>query len=70
MKIIAETHEVAGWVKNLSNGNVEAHVQGRPQNVERVIEWSRRGPQGAKVLDLLISEADVRQDFKKFFILR
>lgn len=40
---------VAGWVRNLSDGTVEAVVEGDPARVDQVIEWCHRGPRGAAV---------------------
>lgn len=40
---------VAGWVRNRSDGTVEALVQGEPDAVARLREWCRRGPAAARV---------------------
>ncbi len=40
---------VAGWVRNCSDGTVEAAVQGEPAAVDAIVRWARRGPQGAQV---------------------
>lgn len=40
---------VGGWIRNLSDGRVEAHVEGDPGNVERMLAWLERGPSGARV---------------------
>lgn len=40
---------LAGWVRNRSDGSVEALVAGSQQNVEALIEWARRGPPAARV---------------------
>lgn len=40
---------VAGWVRNLSDGTVEAAFEGPPAAVERVVEWCQSGPSGARV---------------------
>ena len=40
---------VAGWVRNLSDGRVEAVLEGPPAAVERVVVWCRAGPRGARV---------------------
>jgi ADP-ribose pyrophosphatase len=35
---------VKGWVRNRSDGTVEAHVQGPPESVQRYAEWCEQGP--------------------------
>jgi acylphosphatase len=46
---VAGRQGVAGWVRNLPDGRVEAVFEGAPENVERLVEWSRRGPAEAEV---------------------
>ena len=48
---------VRGWVRNRSQGDVEALVQGAPDAVEAIIEWARRGPSLAIVRNVQINEA-------------
>jgi acylphosphatase len=50
---------VIGWVRNRFDGSVEALVQGEPPATERVIDWCRRGPPGARVTDVEINEVPV-----------
>lgn len=40
---------VAGWVRNLADGRVEAWVQGPPQAVEAMLSWLAEGPPHARV---------------------
>jgi acylphosphatase len=44
-----------GWVRNLSNGQVEIVAQGNPQDVHALITWARSGPPMAQVDDVDIS---------------
>jgi acylphosphatase len=47
---------VAGWVRNLPDGRVEAVFEGPPGAVERLVTWARRGPRGAVVTDVTARE--------------
>ena len=40
---------VAGWVRNRSDGTVEAVVQGEPADVDAMVRWAQRGPELAQV---------------------
>lgn len=40
---------VAGWVRNRSDGRVEAVLEGPDAAVERVVAWCHRGPRRARV---------------------
>jgi acylphosphatase len=45
----AERHGVAGWVRNVPDGSVEAVFEGEAPAVERLVELARQGPRGAEV---------------------
>ena len=45
----AERLEVCGWVRNRSDGAVEAMVQGEAEAVDALLTWTHRGPPFAKV---------------------
>lgn len=43
---------LAGWVRNNTDGSVEAVFEGERDRVESMVEWCRRGPSGAHVKDV------------------
>lgn len=45
----AERAGVAGWVRNTSDGRVEAVFEGDQDAVERLVTWCRKGPDSADV---------------------
>ncbi len=45
----AKKLEVQGWVKNLSDGRVEAVFEGRRAAVQRLVSWCYSGPPHAEV---------------------
>ena len=52
----AERLGVTGWVRNRRDGTVEAVVDGPPDAVEGMLAWARRGPRGASVTDVQVTE--------------
>jgi len=49
MRRKAQNLAVTGWVRNRSDGSVEAVVQGEPADVDAIVCWARRGPERAQV---------------------
>ena len=45
----AHQRGVAGWVANRPDGTVEAVFEGEPHAVERLVDFCRDGPSGARV---------------------
>lgn len=43
---------VNGWVKNLSDGRVEAVFEGSQETIEKMIKWCNKGPTSAVVKDV------------------
>ena len=46
---VAEEHGVAGWVRNLPDGRVEAVFEGLPEAVDALVAWCHEGPPRARV---------------------
>jgi len=47
---------VAGWVRNLPDGTVEAEFEGDETAVPPMLEWLRHGPAGARVDGVTVTE--------------
>lgn len=48
--------DVNGWVRNRSDGSVEAVVQGDSTAVGALVGWARHGPRNARVSDLKVED--------------
>lgn len=46
-----------GWVRNRSDGSVEALVQGAADAVQTLIAWAHQGPEAARVERVQVSPA-------------
>ncbi len=56
-KAEAQKRGVTGWVKNLSDGRVEAIFEGGEREVAEMVQWCHSGPPGA-----VVTEVEVRQE--------
>ena len=54
----AQFEHVAGWVRNRSDGSVEAVFEGAADAVARMVSWSRMGPPRAGVTSLDVFEEE------------
>jgi len=59
---------VSGWVRNLADGRVEAVFEGNEQNVEQMVNWTRKGPIWAKIDDFSVVWEDYSGEFTAFEI--
>ena len=51
---------LAGWVRNRSDGSVEALARGSPHALEALAAWARRGPPAARVTEVRVEPAAER----------
>ncbi|HEY7777986.1 MAG TPA: acylphosphatase [Nitrososphaeraceae archaeon] len=69
MQQVAKKNSVFGWVRNLTDGRVEALVEGNKKDVDKVVEWSKKGPENARVDDLKITYLQYEGKLVDFVIL-
>ncbi|MFA4936579.1 MAG: acylphosphatase [Candidatus Methanoperedens sp.] len=66
----AEELGITGWVRNLADGRVEAIFEGDKENVEKIVEWCRKGPEYARVSDVGVIPEQYRGEFSGFLLRR
>ena len=54
----AQAAGVAGWVRNLRDGTVEAVFEGPDDAVDTAVRWLHDGPPGARVDHVEVREED------------
>ena len=57
---------INGWVRNLTDGRVEAVLQGDKEIIHRVLKFLRRGPFFAKVSDIVVDWEEQEETFTEF----
>ncbi|HUE47186.1 MAG TPA: acylphosphatase [Aestuariivirgaceae bacterium] len=68
MRSQARSLGLTGWVRNRSDGTVEATISGDPASIDDMVARCRRGPSAARVRDLaILSESD--ESFADFEIM-
>ncbi|HEY7726524.1 MAG TPA: acylphosphatase [Anaeromyxobacteraceae bacterium] len=66
----AERLDLAGWVRNLPDGRVEALAEGPRQRVEALVAWCWRGPPAARVSKVEVTWEPAAGDLAGFGIAR
>lgn len=61
--------KLAGWVKNLADGSVEAHIEGEPQVIQSMIHRSCTELFPAKV-EKFQSQEDEPEGLMEFIVIR
>jgi acylphosphatase len=62
----AEQLGLAGWVKNLPDGRVEALFEGPPEKVREMIAWCEHGPSHATIEEVEAELEASRGDIQGF----
>jgi acylphosphatase len=58
MRQRAHARGVCGWVRNNLDGTVEAVFEGATEDVERLLDYCREGPRGARVAAVDVIEEE------------
>ncbi len=63
---LAQRLGLRGWVRNTPDDRVEAVFEGEKEAVERMLEFCRRGPSGARVSNIETKWEQPRGEFSGF----
>jgi acylphosphatase len=66
----AEELCLTGWVRNLADSRVEAVFEGEEGNVEKMLQWCRKGPEYARVEDVEVIPEQYKGEFNSFALRR
>jgi len=61
--------KLTGWVKNRSDGTVEALIEGPEQEVKRLVSWCRKGPPAAGVSGIRKKQETWQGEFDSFDVV-
>ena len=63
---LASSFNVNGWVRNTYDGRVEAIFEGEMSNVQRLVEFCKKGPPYARVTRVEVTWEEFAGEFKDF----
>jgi acylphosphatase len=64
----AEDLRITGWVRNLPDGRVEVLFEGEKEAIDKIIEWTKKGPDSARVEDIKVKWEEYKDEFSSFAI--
>ena len=64
----AQQLNLTGWVRNNSDGTVEAIFQGEENNLKKILEFCNQGPSSAKVEKVKVEWQDISENLSEFTI--
>ena len=65
---LARRFGVAGWIRNRRDGQVESVFEGEREVVERMVEFCRHGPSGARVTNVEVRWEEPTGEFEGFSV--
>ena len=64
----AERYDLKGFVRNLDDGRVEVFLEGKPEDVSKMMEVLKKGPKHSQIRNIEVREEKF-QDLKTFKVL-
>jgi len=64
----AQKLNITGWVRNLANGNVEAVIEGDESDIQKMIQWLKKGSPLSSVSKIDLQKSPSCSNFTSFKI--
>ncbi len=64
----AEECHLTGWVRNKTDGSVEIVCEGTEENINNIVRWCKKGPEGAYVREIETTWGQYTGEFNAFEI--
>lgn len=64
----ARRYGVNGWVRNEYDGSVSLYCEGDESSVERLVDWCRKGPPSAHVVNIEIIPMTYQARYSSFSV--
>lgn len=62
----AQNLGLSGWVKNEEDGSVTILAEGEEEDLKKLIEWAKRGPNWAEVEKIEVNWQEAKDEFERF----
>lgn len=67
-KKAADKLNINGWIRNISDGRVEAVFEGKEEDLKKILNYCKRGPLLAKVTNIEVKKEKVKGE-KEFEVV-
>lgn len=64
----ANGFHLTGWVRNTADGRVEILLEGKDENVNKMLDWCHIGPPAARVKEVIVEEEPYIGEFREFSV--
>jgi acylphosphatase len=64
----AEEYHLTGWVRNKADGSVEMVCEGTEENINKIVRWCKKGPEGAHIREVETDWEQYTGEFNVFEI--
>lgn len=68
VKAEAERLGLSGWVRNESDGSVRIVAEGEEENLQKLVEWCKKGTEFSRVDNVEYTSGEAKGEFKGFEI--